>query len=214
MSPNRTAVATAVVALASALVLAACEDDAATDDSAEAPTGPAPTITLEAQTPEPLPEGFDPAECEILVTPLANFPALAARVSPEAFLAAVTDAALTGSMAGINEIGVEVNTQGAVWRDDLDEAHDLVGDHQASIDLEILRDYYDEYQSPIARMMASASSWEQLSDDATAFTQANAQWHTDATAAAADYELYLEPTCGMAIDVYTEPGIAPLPDEG
>lgn len=213
MSLHRTTVATAVLAMASALVLTACEEDAATDDSADAPTGPAPTITLEAQTPEPLPEGFDPAECEILVEPLANFPALAARVSPEAFVTAASDAAVSGSMAGINEIGVEVNTQGAVWREDLDEAHDLVDDHQASIDLAILRDYYDEYQSPIARMMASAASWEQLSDDATAFTQANAHWHADATAAAADYELYLEPTCGVAIDVYTEPGIEPLGDD-
>ena len=208
--------ATPAAALGLALALAGCsgDDGSPAPDGASEPaaTGgptaqPVPTITLEAQTPGPLPSGFDADDCAVLAGVLEDLPQMTAILSPEDLYAAVLAAVQGGDMSAINEAGVEANALGARLRDNLDQAATVVDDEGVALALEGLADYYEDYLAAVAQMMATATSLEALQEDATAITLASEGLHAQAELDAEILEEHAETSCGEAIDVYTDPGI-------
>ena len=206
------------MAATAALFLAACDEredeesaagtpEAVASDTAES-SEPLPTITLEAQTPEPLGDGFDADECTLLLSVFEGFDVAFEAVAPEEIFIIAQAAIRDGDMSGVNEAGVELNTAGAAWRDRLDEAAELVTDIDAADALSGLAEYYEDYQSVIAQLMASATSAEQLAEDATAVSLASEALHSEAQFDAQVLEYFVEVSCQVEIDVYTAPGIS------
>ena len=204
-----TAATSAIAVLAAVLTATGCrtEDDAGTGSGPEGEGEPDVSITIEAQTPEPLSEDFDPEQCALMGELLADMARLN-QIAGTDELMAILFSASQGDMSGVNAAGIEINTVGADFRDHLDETAPLIADPAVASALDGWADYYERYHAIVAQMMATATSWEQLSEDATAVTQASQGLHAQALIDAILIEEYVEDTCQQAVDVFTDEGIA------